>query len=166
MKLRVASICLVLAVPAAAQIPPGPPVLPPEKSIPLVLAIEAAQAAIDNCLPRKSAATAEVVDLNGLTKVVLSADGARTNSFEYARRKAYTVLKKQMSSGDFGKSLGPIAPNAPPIEGDPNLTQYGGALPIMRGAVMIGTISVSGPTGQVDDELCARAGLDKIKARL
>ena len=33
----------------------------------------------------------------------------------------------------------------------------------MRGAKVIGTISVSGPTGQVDDETCARAGLPLIK---
>lgn len=142
------------------------PQIPPERSVPLTLALQAGQAALSTCAARKSAATVEVVDLNGLTKVVLSADGAQTDSFEYARRKAYTVLHKGISSGDYGRSLGKLPPNPPPFEGDPNLIQYAGALPIVRGTTMIGVISVSGPTGQKDDEACARAGLNQIMAQL
>ena len=101
-----------------------------------------------------------VVDLNGLAKVVLSADGARTNSFDYMRMKAYTVLKKGMASGAYGK-IAKLVPGQP-IEGDPQLIQYGGGQPIMKNGVMIGAISVSGPTGQVDDDACAMAGLAKF----
>ncbi len=142
------------------------PQLPPLKSVPLVLAIEAGRTALDACAAGGSPVTVEIVDLNGLAKVVLSADGARTSSFEYDRRKAYTVLHKGMSSRDFGRSLGRLPAHPSPFEGDPNLIQYAGALPIMRGPVMIGVISVSGPTGEDDDEACARAGLDRIAARL
>ena len=102
----------------------------------------------------------EIVDLNGLPKVLLSADGARTNSFDYMRMKAYTVLKKGMSSAAFGKTA-KLTPGQP-IEGDPQLIQYGGGQPIMKNGVMIGAISVSGPTGQVDDDTCAMAGLAKF----
>jgi uncharacterized protein GlcG (DUF336 family) len=159
------TLCVVLAAcPAQAQGPAQK--LPPEKSIPLDLALEAVQTAQAACMAKNSPATVEVADLNDNIKVLLSADGANPNSFEFARRKAYTVLKKGLSSGDFGKSLGMLPRNAPPIEGDPSLIQYAGALPIMRGTTLIGTISVSGPTGQVDDEICAHAGLDKIKDRL
>jgi len=91
---------------------------------------------------------------------LLSADGARTNSFDYMKMKAYTVLKKGMGSGAFGK-IAKMTPGQP-IEGDPMLIQYGGGLPIMKNGVMIGAISVSGPTGQIDDDACAAAGVAKF----
>lgn len=138
------------------------PQRPLERSVPLDLAIDGSRTALEACAARGSAATVEVVDLDGLTKVVLSADGAQTRLLEYARRKAYTVLHKGISSGEFGRSLGKLPAHPPPFEGDPNLIQYAGALPIMRGSAMIGTISVSGPTGEEDDEVCARAGLNRI----
>jgi uncharacterized protein GlcG (DUF336 family) len=152
----------ILAMPALAQapMPPAPAALTPEKSIPLDQALAAAQAAVETCAAKKSAATVEVVDLNGLPKVVLSPDGARTNSFDYMRMKAYTVLKKGMSSAAFGK-IAKLVPGQP-IEGDPQLIQYGGGQPIMKNGAMIGAISVSGPTGQVDDDACAMAGLAKF----
>jgi uncharacterized protein GlcG (DUF336 family) len=158
----VAALLFGAAMPALAQapMPAAPPALPPEKSIPLDQALAAAQVALQTCLAAKSAATVEVVDLNGLVKVLLSADGARTNSFDYARMKAHTVLKKAMSSGDFGKTVTMV--RGQPIEGDPELIQYGGAEPIMKNGVMIGTISVSGPTGPVVDDTCAKAGLAKF----
>ncbi len=156
---------MTLSMPLAAR-SAALPQIPPARSIPLGLAMEASRTALDACTARGSPATVEIVDLNGLTKVVLSADGARTSSFEYVRRKAYTVLRKGVSSRDFGRSLGKLPENPPPFEGDPNLIQYAGALPVLRGAVMIGVISVSGPTGEDDDEACARAGLDRIAARL
>lgn len=156
---------LAVLIPSAAEAA-ALPQLPPSRSLPLVLAIEAGRTALDACAAKGSPATVEIVDLNGLAKVVLSADGARTSSFEYDRRKAYTVLHKGMSSRDFGRSLGRLPAHPAPFEGDPNLIQYGGGLPIMRGAVMIGVIVVSGPTGDDDDEACAHAGLVRIAARL
>jgi uncharacterized protein GlcG (DUF336 family) len=154
----------MISMPAAAQapMPPAPPAIAADKQIPMDQALAAAQAAIDTCLklPRPSAATVEIVDLNGLPKVLLSADGARTNSFDYMKMKAHTVIKKGMGSAAYGKTA-KLTPGQP-LEGDPLLTQYGGGLPIMKNGVMIGAISVSGPTGQVDDDACAAAGLAKF----
>jgi len=99
-------------------------------------------------------------------KVILSADGARGNFPELARRKAYTVIKTGMSSGDFGKSVGPQPRGGPPINGDANLITFGGALPIKVGSDLVAALSVSGPNGPDADTACAQAGLDKIKDRL
>jgi uncharacterized protein GlcG (DUF336 family) len=163
-RLAAALLVSALTVPAFAQapMPAAPPAIPPEKQIPMDQALAAAQAAIETCLklPRPSAATVEIVDLNNLPKVLLSADGARTNSFDYMKMKAYTVIKKGMSSAAFGKTA-KLTPGQP-IEGDPLLIQYGGGQPILKNGVMIGAISVSGPTGQVDDDTCAMAGLAKF----
>jgi uncharacterized protein GlcG (DUF336 family) len=163
-RLAAALLVSALTVPALAQapMPAAPPAIPPEKQIPMDQALAAAQAAIETCLklPRPSAATVEIVDLNNLPKVLLSADGARTNSFDYMKMKAHTVIKKGMSSAAFGKTA-KLTPGQP-IEGDPLLIQYGGGQPILKNGVMIGAISVSGPTGQVDDDTCAMAGLAKF----
>lgn len=161
-----------LALPALAQTEPpkgpagaaAPVAITPDKTIPLAQAVAAAQAAIDACLalPKPSPAVALVVDLNGNYKAEMAADGVGLPFFDYARRKAYTTLKKGMASGAFGKSLGNV-PRGTVIEGDPNLINWAGALPITKGGQIIGAIAVSGPTGQNDDESCARAGLAKIQ---
>jgi uncharacterized protein GlcG (DUF336 family) len=135
--------------------------IPPEKTIPLDQAVAAVQAALAACLAKNSPATAEVLDLNYNPKVLLSSDGARNNSFEPARRKAYTVLKKGMSSGDFAKSVGSPPVNTV-IEGDPSLRASAGGIPILRGGVIIGALAVSSPTGQDTDEACAEAGVAKF----
>jgi uncharacterized protein GlcG (DUF336 family) len=155
---------------APAQIPapamgaqaPAPLIqIPPEKTIPLDQAVDAVQTALAACMAKNSPATAEILDLNYNPKVLLSSDGARNNSFEPARRKAYTVLKKSMSSGDFAKSLGSPPVNAV-IDGDPNLRASAGGLPILRGGMIIGALAVSSPAGQDTDEACAEAGIVKF----
>ena len=162
----------LVATPVLAQTvrgaagPADPVALTPDTSISMTQAIAAAQAAVDACakLPKNPPIVVSVFDLNGNAKVQLAADGYNNGGFEYARKKAYTVLKSGISSGEFGK-LPDVAATGrgAAIRGDVNLIQYAGALPITRGGKVIGTISVSGPTGQVDDETCARAGLALIK---
>ncbi len=170
----VSAIALFLGTAAWAQSPPAAPsgapqqlqVLPPEKTLSLDLALEAAQAALAYCKAHDAAATVEVMDSNLIPIVVLASDGARPAFADIARRKAYTVIKKGMSSGDFGKMIGPRDRNAPPVEGDPNFNLNAGAIPIKRGGDIIAAIAISGPTGAAADEVCANAGLDKIKDRL
>ncbi|MBV9551041.1 MAG: heme-binding protein [Alphaproteobacteria bacterium] len=156
-----AVLLVATGIGAQAPMPPAPPQLAPEKSIPLDQALAAAQAALAACTAKNSPATVEVMDLNQNVKVLLSGDGARTNSFEPARRKAYTVLKKGMSSGAFAKSVGSPPVNAV-IEGDPNLRASAGGLPIVKGGAIIGALAVSSPTGQDTDEACAEAGIAKF----
>jgi uncharacterized protein GlcG (DUF336 family) len=95
-----------------------------------------------------------------------AAYGAHATLTELARRKAYTVIKTGMSSGEFGASVGPQARGGPPINGDPNLITFAGAVPIKAGTELVAALSVSGPNGAAADEACAKAGLDKIKDRV
>lgn len=148
---------------AAAQTPA--PQTPPAKPFAYALALEAAQAALASCQPA-GPAVVEVMDTAFNPRVILVADGSRPNLIEFARRKAYTVIKKGMSSGDFGKQAGPQGRGAPPIEGDANLITFAGALPIKAGDDLVAAISVSGPNGPAADEACAKAGLEKIQDRL
>src|SRR5260221_9369963 len=111
------------------QAPPPPPAKP----FALTLALDAAQAALASCQAAGAPAVVEVMDTAFNPKVILTADGSRANLVEFARRKAYTVIKKGMSSGEFGASVGPQGRGAPPIEGDANLITFGGGLPIRVG---------------------------------
>src|SRR5690348_1934280 len=148
--------------------PQGPPAAAPAPAKPFALdvALSAAQAALDFCKAHNAPAVVEVMDTAYNPKVVLAADGARANLVEFARRKAYTVIKTGMSSGDFGKSVGPQGRGAPPINGDANLITFGGAFPITKGGEIVAALSVSGPTGPDNDAACAQAGLDKIKDQI
>jgi uncharacterized protein GlcG (DUF336 family) len=164
MRLCVLAVIALLPAVAFAQAPGLPPnvPVPPEKMIPLDQALEAAQAALAACAARNAPATVQVMDVNENPKVILSADGARSNGFEPARRKAYTVLKKGMSSGEFAKSIGSPPVNTV-IEGDPSLRASAGGVPIRRGGAIIGALAVSSPMGGETDEVCALAGVAKFK---
>ena len=53
------------------------------------------------------------------------------------------------------------------IKADPRIgIARQGALPILVGGDLIGAMSVSGAPGGDKDEVCTKAGLDKISARL
>lgn len=146
--------------------PFAPVAIAPEKEIPLEQALDAARTAMEACLklPRKSAAVVMVTDLNGNVRVQLSPDGTGLPFYDFARRKAYTVLKKKMSSGEFG-ALPEVASagRGAVLEGDPELITFPGALPIKKNGEIIGVLSVSGPTGGDEDLKCALAGAAKLR---
>jgi uncharacterized protein GlcG (DUF336 family) len=156
-------ILAVLLTGFISQAPPQP--APAAKPFAYSLALDAAQAALTSCQPA-GPAVVEVMDTAFNPRVLLVSDGARPNLLEFARRKAYTVIKKGISSGEFGAQVGPQQRGAPPIEGDASLITFAGALPIKIGDEIVAAISVSGPNGPAADEACAKAGLEKIRDRL
>jgi uncharacterized protein GlcG (DUF336 family) len=144
--------------------------------VPMAEAIEAAQSAVRACKASGYNVTATVFDSDFSTRVVLRGDGAPDMTVEIARRKAYTVIKTGMSSGDFGKTV-PAPPTlASPqagsrqlldaVNGDPSLITWAGGVPIKLGDKIVGSISVSGAAGGDKDEACANAGLAKIAGKL
>ena len=117
--LAVVAVFAFTAATQNAQAPASPPAT--AKPFALSLALEAAQAALAACGAANAPAVVEVMDSAFNPKVVIAADGARANLVEFARRKAYTVIKTGMSSADFGKSVGPQGRGAGPIDGDSSL---------------------------------------------
>jgi uncharacterized protein GlcG (DUF336 family) len=145
--------------------------------VPLAEAIAAAESAVAACEAQGYHVTVTILDANFVTRVVMRGDGASESTVEIARRKAYTVIKTGMSSGDFGKTVVAPAPvaNSPTsgpagspgaVSNDPNLTTWAGGLPIKLRNKIIGSISVSGAAGGEKDEACAKAGLAKIAGTL
>jgi uncharacterized protein GlcG (DUF336 family) len=130
-----------------------------ETAAPLALPqlLVAAQTAVDTCRAQGYAVTVTVLDPDLSTRLVLRGDGAAERTVEISRRKAYTVLKTGMSSGDFGKTVPTSA-----LAADPSLITWAGGLPIRIHGVIVGAMSASGAPGGEKDEACVTAGLGKI----
>ena len=90
-----AALALSFALPSSAQ-------LIPRRDLSLSMALTIATGALEACKTRGYPVAVVVVDRGGDTMVALRADEAGPHTMENARRKAYTTLKKQMPSGEFG----------------------------------------------------------------
>lgn len=154
-------IVAAVAGPAAAD-------LLTEKSLSLAQALTMAQTAAETCKQQGYRVTVTVLGREGETRVVLRGDGASPHTVENSRRKAYTARTVRMSSADFAKRLTDpaTAPTATAQATLPGFIALAGALPIKVGEDVIGAIGVSGAPGGERDEVCAKAGLDKIAAEL
>jgi uncharacterized protein GlcG (DUF336 family) len=131
------------------------------------LALEAVQAAVATCTKNGFKSAALVVDSSGEPVAMLKADGAPRIDLASATRKDFVVIYTKR----------PSAAAAARVKSDPAFAQelaatgkalpVRGGLPIMVGDELIGAIAVGGapPPGE-QDEVCSRAGLDKIAARL
>ena len=143
--------------------------------IALGAALDGARTAVDTCKGNGYNVTAMVMDANQIPIAVLR-NGAGPGTVEVARRKGYTVLKTGMSSLAFGQSINftpppPLPPGSPPrpplvINGDPNLTPFGGGVALKAGSETIGALSVSGAPGGDKDNACAEAGAAKMAGAL
>jgi len=135
------------------------------KSLPLELAVEAAQAAIAACKAQGYNVTVTVADRGGMPIAVLVGEGARYVTREVTRRKAYTAALWKMSTAEFTKRY-PTPSGFNPVVFDPQLVAGQGGVPISVGDDTMGAIAAAGAPGGDKDEACAIAGLDKIKDRL
>jgi uncharacterized protein GlcG (DUF336 family) len=139
--------------------------------VPLAVALEAASAAVEACRADGFHVTATVLDADLSTRVVLRDDGAPNLTVQIGYRKAYTVIKSGMTSGEFGRSV-PAQPRpAPgtlpgPVNGDANLITYAGGIAIKSHDAVVGAISVSGAPGGDKDENCAKKALAKVASKL
>jgi len=131
------------------------------RTLSFAAAHEAATTALDQCRKNGFQVTVTVLDRLGRTKVVLHDDGANPHTLENSLRKAYTTLTFRASSGDFGKRItsNPTSVGALSLD---KVTTLEGALPIMAGKDLVGSIGVSGAPGGDKDAVCAQAGIDRI----
>ena len=144
----------------------GPGVPPPDRTPgpPLSLSIEAAQAAIDACKTQGLLVGVAITDAAGVLRVGLAADGAAPPG------RIYGAVPKNLAAIAFKKPTSAIRAQlrADPSESSrvkPNMLVLPGGVPLMVGDRVIGAIGVSGASAD-QDEVCALAGVEKIKARL
>lgn len=133
----------------------------------LVLAVEAANAAIAACNATGYRIGVAVIDSAGEARALLTANGSDGSHVFVAMRKALTALEFRMPSSEASEAVPKDKTLLARVK--PNMFVMGGAIPIMQGDTVIGAIGVSGAGGVPfghQDEVCAAAGLQKIRARL
>jgi uncharacterized protein GlcG (DUF336 family) len=181
-KILLASVALLLAVPAVQAQPmnPAPTIAPPPtademklprparaRGIPTALAIEAATEANRVCLGNTYKTTAMITDSAGVPIVVISNDGAAAVTQRIAMSKVQAVLKYKMTSGEVAAKAAADAAFKAEVAANPMIdTARQGAVPIMAGADTVGVFAVSGAPGGDKDEVCTKAGLAKIQDRV
>ncbi len=145
--------------------------LPTEKYLPLDAAIEAASAALAQCKTDGHPVSVEVMNHHARTLVTFHDPFTTMHSAYSAHAKAFTILSYSRASGEttsaqvaarIAKSPQDIAR----IQGIPGLILAPGAVLIKAGTQTVGAIGVGGSSGATQDEKCAYAGIEKIKARL
>jgi uncharacterized protein GlcG (DUF336 family) len=134
------------------------------------LAAEAVTEAVAACAKQGYKVTATIIDLDGVEQAMLRGDGAMMTTIDAARDKAYTALmlgasRNESGSGDVAKRMGAnVSPGG--LAKLPHVLLAQGALNITVGSEAVGAIGVGGAPGGNLDEGCAKAGLEKISARL
>jgi uncharacterized protein GlcG (DUF336 family) len=143
---------------------------PPARGVDMALALEAAQAAVNTCLSQGVKGAAAVLDSAGVTRILISADGASKNAAELSPKKAVAAIQMKKPTSEIQAEADKDPALKAKLEADKNIFPRAGALPIMAGNELVGAIGFGGANGQqgggTHDEACAKAGLDKISARV
>jgi uncharacterized protein GlcG (DUF336 family) len=134
-----------------------------QKALSIEMAQMIVQATIERCRADGFRASVSVIDAGGHLKAFARDEGTGLHTIDLSQRKAYTALTfatRFASSLEFatarGSTLGSAASN---VEGTVGI---GGGVPIKVGDVAIGAVGVSGAVGGDKDEICAKAGIEKI----
>ncbi|MFF3955852.1 heme-binding protein [Streptomyces sp. NPDC001890] len=115
---------------------------------------KAAQAVLDAAAKENQRVSVAVVDRNGNTIVTLRGDGAGPQSYEAARKKAFTAVSWNAPTSELVKRL----ENAPTLKDIPGTLFLGGGVPVDAKGAPIAGIGVAGaPSGDLDEKF-ARAG--------
>jgi uncharacterized protein GlcG (DUF336 family) len=155
--LAVMGLVGALSAPASAQ-------LLTQKSLSAGIAMAIAQTALETCTKQGYNVSVHVVGRNGEVLVAVRGDGAPPHTMENSQRKAYTARTFRIPSGEFAQRV-----KDNPTLGAVHLTGIvaaQGALPIKVGDEVVGAVGVSGAPGGEKDEVCAKAGIDKIADQL
>ena len=133
--------------------------------LPLMLAVEAASETISACTKQGYHETAAVVDTDGATIATLRGDRTGAHTLDSAFDKAYTAVSFKndtIALAERAKGEDSIAP----LSKLPHVMFFGGGVVIKVGDEAIGAIGAAGAPGAKLEDACARAGLEKIRARL
>jgi uncharacterized protein GlcG (DUF336 family) len=138
--------------------------------LPMALAMEAAAEALAACEKTRYRVTVTVLDRAGQTRVILKGDNATPHTLDSSRGKAYTVVTlgpilKMDTSGEIATRVREN-PAAAGLSAIPGLVFLTGGVAIKSGDDIIAAIGVGGAPGGNLDEICAKAGVEKIKDRV
>ncbi len=171
-RLDLLSLCLAAASVAVAQVPSINRDLPAPtdtaaRGPSMALAVEAAQTAVAVCAARGAHVSASVVDSAGVVKALIADDGANHRAVVTSTGKAMAANAFKMPSGELAEKIKTDTALLERVKANPGYMPGSGALPLIVDGQVIGALGVGGAHGAPGlDESCARAGLDKVRARL
>ena len=157
--LRIVAIGLSLLTFTSAQAAEGTvafEVLKPEA------ALQAAQAALENCRASGYQVAVAVVDRFGGIQVVLRDQLASPRTVDTAIGKARTAAGFRTNTTDMVSVTAEGTPQAG-IRNLPGIIVIGGGMFIEAAGSLVGGIGVSGAPGPHLDDICAQAGIDNIE---
>ena len=152
-------VCMAASACALAEAP-----LLQVAELPVSMARQAAQAAMEQCRADGYRVSAAVVDRSGLVKALIRDDGAGPHTLDSSRRKAYTAASLRESTSRLAR----LAAEHTHLQGlrdmNASILLLGGGFPVRVDGQVVGGIGVGGAPGAALDEACARAGLQAIGA--
>jgi uncharacterized protein GlcG (DUF336 family) len=158
--IRTVALATALLAPVAAiaqELPTAP-------YLPLDMATQAAQTAVEACSAEGYNVSVAIVARSGNTKVLLRADNAGPHTVGSSTGKAFTSASLGRDTAGLAGFIGGNPQNDGLRDMDSRLVIQAGGLPIKIGGALVGGIGVGGaPSGDIDAN-CARAGLDAIGA--
>ena len=155
----VGGVCVALALTA-----PGNAELLAHKDLSLATALTVATTAAETCKSQGYRVSVAVVGRNGEIILHMRGDEASPHTMENSHRKAYTSRTFRVPSGEIAQRL-----KDNPMLSFVHLSNVAaaqGALPLKIGDEVIGAVGVSGAPGGDKDEVCAKAGIDKVADQL
>src|SRR4051812_44349969 len=152
-RVALAAAAVAIGAPANAQ-------LIAHKDLSAAMAFTMAQTAIATCTTNGYRVSVTVVGRNAEVLLQVRGDGTGPHTMENSMRKAYTSRTFRIPSGEMAKRYKENPQNAAVFLSGVVAAQ--GALPILVGEDVIGAIGVSGAPGGEKDEVCAKAGIDKV----
>ncbi len=158
--IRTLSLAATLLAPVAAfaqELPTAP-------YLPLTMAVQAAQAAVDTCSVEGHNVSVAIVARSGVTTAILRADNAGPHTVGSSTGKAFTSASMGRDTAGLASFIGGNPENDGLRDMDSRLVIQAGGLPIRIGGALVGGIGVGGAPSGAIDETCARAGLDAIGA--
>ncbi|HVY35114.1 MAG TPA: heme-binding protein [Caulobacteraceae bacterium] len=152
----------ILAIPAASLAQRAPPARGPAAA----LALEAAQTAVETCAANGYKVAASVIDSGGTLKVLFAGDGVSPMGVKSSTMKALASNKYKAPTSEIMTKAKSDTALSSELAADKTMMAMPGALPLIVGPDLIGSIGVGGAPAGDKDEACAKAGLAKVQSRL
>jgi uncharacterized protein GlcG (DUF336 family) len=155
------AVLLGLSMAAVGQAPDERPAVP---ALPAKLALEAVQAALEECAAQGwPHVAATILDSGGEMKAMLAADGTPPgHAVPHSLMKARTAQLFRMASGDVQAKAAHDPNLAARLSAAPDALARPGGEPLVMHGVFVGAIGVSGAPGGDKDNRCALAGVARI----
>ncbi len=129
------------------------------------LALELANATLNDCRKRGFQVAVAVTDRFGITQVLLRDRFAGPHTVQTATGKAWTAVSFRTNTTDLVAATAANSPQAG-IRNLPGVVIVGGGVLIEAGGTIVGAVGVSGAPGGDADHACAKTGIDAIRDKL